>query len=309
MRISANQAIHLTSAQGVSEMARHLARFALVQIILDTWSPQANREVEIALAYVERVIDIFRRYNVGWVHSPTYMPSRLDWAIQAFEDVGVRKRYMKLKHRANAISLRELANPQYGGKQVSLHTTHANGSTTFHWKPLEECLPKVFMQAHNEWEHCEDQILEASALLHTVAREEARYWDAVLSHPYDTDLHKLHGFADGSLLWYKGHQYTAVPGFNSPSRRYEYWLSGIELLGKSGKWIADMRMDDLERAEKKAYKARTKAQIVRSGGLHERRGRTASSPRAEERSHSAASSSRSPSPAGGLASFLRRMRL
>ena len=290
---------------GVSEMARHLARLAFVQLILDCWTRHVDRDIAWALAYVEKVIDIYNRHNVKWLHSPSYMPSRLDWAIQAFEKVGVRQRYMKLKHRANVMSSREVGNPQHHGKTVNLHTTAWNGMMTFHERPLEACLPKAFMQAHNEWEHYEDQILEVSALLHTVAREEARYWDAVLSHPYNTDISRLPGFAKGSLIWYRGDQYTAVPGYNSPRRECEYWLSAISLLKKSGKWVADVRMNNLERAEKEAHKAQTKAQHVGAGG---RRGRSASSPGAEGRSRST-SSSRSPSPAGGLASFLRRLQL
>ena len=293
---------------GVSEMARHLARLAFVQLILDCWTRHVDRDIAWALAYVEKVIDIYNRHNVKWLHSPSYMPSRLDWAIQAFEKVGVRQRYEDLKHCANAASSREVANPQHHGKTVSLHTTASNGTMTFHWRPLEVCLPEACMQAHNEWEHYEDQILEVSALLHTVAREEARYWDAVLSHPYNTDISRLPGFAKRSLVWYQGHQYTAVPGYNSPWRRYEYWLLAIERLEKPGKWIAGMRMDDLEQAEKEAYKARSKAQSVNAGGFQGRRGRSASSPVIEGRSRST-SSSRSPSPAGGLAGFLRRLQL
>ena len=251
----------MSFAYNVHETVRTLARFAFVQTILDCWSSHHYAAtIRSALAYVKAVIKISQRPNVKWLHSPRHSPSRLDWAIQAFAKVDVRKRYMDLQHRANV----EVSRRQDDSQTVNLHTKDAKGMMTFHWRPLEQCLPETFMKAHSAWEHYEDQIFEAVAMLNTVVMEEARYLDAVLSHPPDTDLRRLPGFVEGSLIRYKSRHYMDVPGYNSPQRDREDWLRVIEHLGRSGEHVAAVRTEKLELPAGEARKLRAYAQEQRA---------------------------------------------
>ena len=153
-----------------------------------------------ARLYVSQVVAIFDRHPK--LHSSSTSPSRLDWAIQAFKQVGlaqIQARCIKLKDDANLVLEQELWNPLRTGKTVL-----ASGSAGKGWATAfgnrDEHLLGAYKQAHDEWELYEDSVLIATSLFHTVAREEARYWDTLLTHPRGTDLSTLAGFGNGSLI-------------------------------------------------------------------------------------------------------------
>ena len=292
----------------VTSVIRSPARSALVQILLSCWRPVAARNVKYARVYASQVVAIFDQH--ADLHSKSPWPSRLDWAIQAFKQVGVahiEARCVMLKDDANLVLEQELWNPLHTGKtMLAGGPPGKKGATTSN--EGDDQLPAAYNRAHVEWEHYEESVLDATKLLHTVTMEEARYWNTLLTHPRGTNLSALTGFKNGSLIRWNGQQYTDVPGFQSPKRDDEHWLSAIECLG-SAKEVAAIRTARLAREERDASQRRQSlaspsARNARTILVVGSRNSSTSSSRSNS-----TSSSRSSSPAGAMAGFLRRMRL